>query len=89
MYIGDQKNTCVCQCGADCLNIMERIKVTDESHNIRRTKSKFRYSVTVSWSRLSCGLVEHLYIGQVCTFSSLSFQSIFCKKEPFKNCFWQ
>ena len=60
MYISDQKNTCVCQCGADCLNIMERIKITGESQNKRRTKSKFRYSATVSWSRLSCGLVEHL-----------------------------
>ena len=37
MYIGDQKNTCVCQCGADCLNIMERIKITGESQNKRRT----------------------------------------------------
>ena len=35
MYIGDQKNTCVRQCG-DCLNIMERIKITGESQKKKK-----------------------------------------------------
>ena len=35
MYIGDQKNTRVCQCG-DCLNIMERIKITSESQKKKK-----------------------------------------------------
>lgn len=35
MYIGDQKNKRVCQCG-DCLNIMERIKITGESQKKKK-----------------------------------------------------
>lgn len=81
MYISDQKNTCVCQCGADCLNIMERIKITGESQNKRRTKSKFRYSATVSLSRLSCGLVEHLLDRYVLSVFSL-FKASSAKKSP-------
>lgn len=38
MYIGDQKNTRVCQCG-DCLNIMERIKITGESQKKREERN--------------------------------------------------
>ena len=37
MYIGDQKITCVCQCG-DRLNIMERIKITSESQKKKKKK---------------------------------------------------